>query len=536
VAPHPTVDGYGPDDWERLNGSQRMGDERSPFALDYDRLIYQPAFRRLQGKTQVVSPGEADFFRTRLTHTLEVAQVARRLAEHINRLATQARLKARTSLYIEDQAKVRRLPAEEQMVDPDLCEAAAVLHDLGHPPFGHAGEAALSPSIAEAGKQWGIQQTGEFDANAQSFRLAVKILPHKQRGKGLELTRAVLDGSLKYPWMARNKTAPHPKKWSVNPTEKEALKWVRKGVSKAMAYETSIEAQIVDWADDVAYAVHDLDDWFRAGYMPLARLATQKHDLDELSRWITDKWIREKKIEAAERDVVDGAIRNLFQDREQAFYEFERLANMREPVFDPASDAARRAFRLTRSVLFDNFTTAVSIQPRPGASTGTPRRFAFMFCVEDTARQRNEILKELLWRYVVGDPRMATMQHGQERVTAGLFTIHEAAARAGHFDLFPAEFREDLENTQSLERLRIVADFVSGMTDSYARRRWERLQTGVSSSTTTPDGGENALFVHAQRRAAMPRPRAADAAALRSEPAHGRANPRPRRGRPEAAL
>ncbi|MGP0102854.1 MAG: deoxyguanosinetriphosphate triphosphohydrolase family protein [Solirubrobacteraceae bacterium] len=478
MSPRPTVDGYGPDDWERLNGSQRKGDERSPFALDYDRLIYQPAFRRLQGKTQVVSPGEADFFRTRLTHTLEVAQVARRLAEHINRLATKARLTAHTPLYIEDPEQVRRLPAEQQMVDPDLCEAASVLHDLGHPPFGHAGEAALSQAITAAGETWGLAQTGAFDANAQSFRLAVKVLPHKERGRGLELTRAVLDGSLKYPWICGTGAAPDPKKWSVNPTEEEDLKWVRIGVPKTMTYERSLEAQIIDWADDVAYAVHDLDDWFRAGYMPLARLATQKHDLDELSRWITDKWISKNKITADERNVVDGTIRNLFQDREQAFHEFERLANAREPVFDPASDAARRAFRLTRSVLFDNFTTAVWIQRREGASSNTPRRFAFEFCVEDAARQRNEILKELLWRYVVGDPRMATMQHGQQNVAHELFAVHEAAARENRFDLFPGEFRQDLEKAEGLERLRIVADFVSGMTDSYARRRWERLQTG----------------------------------------------------------
>jgi dGTPase len=478
VTPLPTVDGYGPDDWERFNGSVRKGDERSPFALDYDRLIYQAAFRRLQGKTQVVSPGEADFFRTRLTHTLEVAQVARRLAEHINRKATAARLAAGSPPYLENATTVCGLPEDEQMVDPDLCEAAAVLHDLGHPPFGHAGEAALSQSLSDAATDWKIRGTGDFDANAQSFRLAVAVLPHKQRGSGLELTRAVLDGSLKYPWLAGDGAAPNPKKWSVNPTEKAALAWVRKGVPQAMAYERSIEAQIIDWADDVAYAVHDLDDWFRAGYMPLARLATQDHDLDELSQWITNRWVSQGKIEQGESHAVDGEIRNLFRHREQAFYEFVRLANAREPVFDPSSDAARRAFRLTRSVLFDDFTTAVRIQARSGATPNTPRRFAFEFHVDKAARRRNEILKELLWRYVVDDPRMATMQHGQERVARELFAIHETAARAGHFGLFPGDVRHDLERTSGLERLRIVADFVSGMTDSFARQRWERLQTG----------------------------------------------------------
>src|SRR4051794_35819053 len=144
------LDGYGEKDVQRIGDVASGGDDdpRPPFARDYDRLIYSSAFRRLQGKTQVVSPGEADFFRTRLTHTIEVAQVARRLAEHLNRKADKRREATdRPAGWMPKPDELFQLDAAEHKIAPDLCEAAAILHDLGHPPYGHAGEAALHDAI-----------------------------------------------------------------------------------------------------------------------------------------------------------------------------------------------------------------------------------------------------------------------------------------------------------------------------------------------------------------------------------------------------
>ena len=202
------LEGYGKSDIAPIEGPPAGDiDPRSPFARDYDRLIYTRAFRRLQGKTQVVSPGEGDLFRTRLTHTIEVAQAARRLAEDLNRRADDARRDAGTAgpVTADD---VAALPASQQKVDPDLCEAAAVLHDLGHPPFGHAGEAALHQAVMEltapdpkmGDARWPGAVRAGFNGNAQSFRLAVATLEHKEGTPGLQLTRATLDASLKYPW------------------------------------------------------------------------------------------------------------------------------------------------------------------------------------------------------------------------------------------------------------------------------------------------------------------------------------------------
>ena len=162
-------------DVERIGGDGDDEDPRPPFARDYDRLIYTRAFRRLQGKTQVVSPGEGDLFRTRLTHTIEVAQAARRLAEHLNRRASDARIKdGREPGWQPTPEDVRGMPPEQQRVDADLCEAAAILHDLGHPPMGHAGEAALHAAVKEltAAGGWPGASPAGFNGNAQSFRLS----------------------------------------------------------------------------------------------------------------------------------------------------------------------------------------------------------------------------------------------------------------------------------------------------------------------------------------------------------------------------
>jgi dGTPase len=151
--------GYDPDyDGACLNPTElpaaspadERDDLRSPYARDADRLIYTPAFRRLQGKTQVVTGGEADFFRTRLTHTIEVAQLARRLAESLNQHYL-AEVSEKTG------HELAPWKVAHGFLDPDVCEAAAVLHDLGHPPFGHAGEAALAAVVTKEEKRLGIQ-------------------------------------------------------------------------------------------------------------------------------------------------------------------------------------------------------------------------------------------------------------------------------------------------------------------------------------------------------------------------------------------
>lgn len=211
-------------------------------------MLYTSALRRLAHVTQVVSPTEGVVFHNRLTHTLEVAQIGRRIAE-------------RLTADEEGRRKAERLGG----IDPDVVETAALVHDLGHPPYGHAVEKELDRLVTE---EYGVPDG--YEGNAQSFRIVTKLAMRHPRFAGLNLTRASLNASSKYPWFRESGDEKKGKKWGAYETEREDFDWVR-AEHTGPENRPCVEAQIMDWADDVAYAVHDVDDFQRAGLIPLDR-------------------------------------------------------------------------------------------------------------------------------------------------------------------------------------------------------------------------------------------------------------------------
>ena len=254
---------------------------RTPFQVDRDRIIHTSAFRRLQGKTQVFVSGQYDFYRTRLTHSIEVAQIGRSICSYL-------------------QANSERL-GDDYFIDPDLVEAACLAHDIGHPPFGHTGERALNCLMAE---------TGGFEGNAQTLRMLTETIFSGTRD-GMAPTRALTDAVLKYKSL-RGEIGPQPENHFIYDYQHRFLDFVLDGSDfppeltpgKPRDGFQSIECQIMDWADDTAYSVNDIADGIGTGFITLEKLhawaednslsETDSHHVDEICRAIRDRRVESR--------------------------------------------------------------------------------------------------------------------------------------------------------------------------------------------------------------------------------------------------
>lgn len=445
---------------QRLAISKNSGNSefRSPYRRDYARLIHSPAFRRLQGKTQLYPGHESDFFRNRLTHSLEVAQIAKGIAQQLN---------------------FKNKFLKKNPIDCDLVEFAALAHDLGHPPFGHNGERALDDCM----KRW-----GGFEGNAQTLRiLAVSEkkatqndafegidLQGNDRRIGLNLTFRTLASILKYDNEIPNSRRDSDKLVKgYYSSERLLVSKIRKHIAPDLTHSTSlktVECQIMDIADDIAYSTYDLEDSLKGGFVnPLMLLSMARSDQGLLQR-VTEKVNRE--CPDADHDSVLNAIADTFNISVDGKlkYDSSPLAEYKTSRLLSNNGYVRTA--LTSSLVC-KFINSVSIEINEKLPVMS------RILMEPIIRLQVETLKHLNYEVTIMSPRLKLVEYrGYEIVRTIFKTLSEDD---GHL-ILPSDVRESFQRLKkSAERMRLVCDFVAGMTDRYAIEFFGRLKQGDQS-------------------------------------------------------
>ena len=396
---------YLPTDTQRWVNEPNKSVERTEFARDRARVMHSSALRRLGVKTQVMEAGQEDFPRTRLTHSLEVAQVGRELGASLG-------------------------------CDPDLVDTACLSHDLGHPPFGHNGETALNELAKDI---------GGFEGNAQSFRLLTRLEPkafdssdgpRTGQSIGLNLTRAALDAASKYPWTKREGQV----KFGVYEDDADVFHWVRNDRTDDT---TCFEAQVMDWSDDVSYCVHDVEDAVFAGHVniDILKSKTGRSEIVEVAQsWYGIEF---------ESDQLDAAL--------------IRISSLPSwpASFDGTMNSLAALKNLT-STLIGRFCIAAQKATQATFGTAPLTRYAANLVVPGDARYEVTALKALAARYVMnrdGADQMYARQRQQIHDLVGALSLDPMAG----LDRFHAELWVNAQSSQA--KARVVIDQVAALTD-----------------------------------------------------------------------
>jgi dGTPase len=376
-------------------------------------VLHSAALRRLAAKTQVVEVGSGDFPRTRLTHSLECAQIGREFGAALG-------------------------------CDPDLVDAACLAHDLGHPPFGHNGESALAEFAAGC---------GGFEGNAQSLRLLTR-LEAKVPGAGLNLTRATLDATLKYPWPARAGEV----KFGVYADDAEVFTWIRQGAPPG---RPCLEAQVMDWADDVAYSVHDVEDGLQAGLITLGALRDQAEQ-------------KAVAVLTAAEYCAPGSV--TVDELCEIFADLLAL-----PCWPPEYDgglASLAALKNLTSELIGRFCSSaqqatLAAAPGPASGPGRLTRYATDLVVPRRQRLECALLKGVTAQYVMSRAGAAESQARERELIAELAGAVWAGAPAALDPVFRPAYAAAGSDQQ---RLRVVVDQIASLTDTSAIAWYRRLR------------------------------------------------------------
>ncbi|WP_208012562.1 deoxyguanosinetriphosphate triphosphohydrolase [Cellulomonas shaoxiangyii] len=412
-------DGYVDADRERWVPEGSKSRERSPFERDRARIVHSSALRRLGAKTQVLGPSSDDFVRTRLTHTLEVAQVGREIGKALG-------------------------------CDPDVVDTACLAHDLGHPPFGHNGERALAGLARDI---------GGFEGNAQTLRLLTRLEPkvvdRGGRSVGLNLTRASLDASVKYPWRfgqgpVSAATGRPTHKFGVYEDDLAVFAWLRQD---APGGRKCLEAQVMDLADDISYSVHDVEDAVVGGRFDLDVLTVpdeRARIVDAVGTWYGDQ--------------VDPAGLEAAMDRLVA-------ARLWQPRFD-GSRSALAHLKDATSQLIGRFAQAAQLATRARYGPGPLTRYAAELVVPLETVAEILVLKGMAVAYVMAPRELEPLYQRQREMLADLVEVLSDRAPVALEPPFAADWRAAADDA---ERLRVVVDQVASLTDVSAVALHARL-------------------------------------------------------------
>lgn len=396
-------------------GGGRKPDYRSPFQIDRDRIIHAHAFRKLQSKTQVFLSGEYDFYRTRLTHSMEVAQIGRSICHYL--LSRGAPL------------------AEDFHIDPDLVEASCLAHDMGHPPFGHSGERTLQELM---------KRRGGFEGNAQTLHLLCETIYQNESGvKGMQPTRALLDGVLKYKKLYTEFATP-PVNHFIYDGQRPVRDWVFGGAEipgslmrgEALNEFKSVECQIMDWADDAAYSLNDIVDGVRAGFLTIERV----------ERWAAGAGIGPE--EQRHMDSLFDAIRK------------DRLEN-------------------TFSKKIGWFIQACRLKERDNFMAATTNRYRFELVVDEAALGEAQFFKRMANDIIFESPQLEQLEHKARVILMALYNaIWENYAERNErvITILPPGVSRLIGAEKTLDgKARRICDYLAGQTDGMIVRTYRRL-------------------------------------------------------------
>jgi dGTPase len=396
-------------------GTNRKADYRSPFQIDRDRIIHAHAFRKLQSKTQVFLSGEYDFYRTRLTHSMEVAQIGRSICHY---------LRSRGNPLTDD-----------FYIDDDLVEASCLAHDMGHPPFGHSGERTLQELM---------KRRGGFEGNAQTLHLLCETMYQNESGvRGIQPTRALLDGVLKYKKLYTEFATPPLNHFIYDP-QAPVRDWVFGGAKipgalmrdEVLNECKSVECLIMDWADDAAYSLNDIVDGVRAGFLTVERVET---------------WADGETIGAAEQRHLDTLFNALKKDR---------LEN-------------------TFSKKIGAFIQACRLKPRENFMSEKTNRYKYDLVVDEAARNEANFFKKMANDIIFESPQLEQLEHKARVILMALYNaIWENYAERNErvIRILPANVSRLIEAEKTQDgKARRICDFLAGQTDGMVVRTYRRL-------------------------------------------------------------